>query len=52
MVKVKPEHYKAAYDRLYAFLRNNHPEILAEFNEKMQHAIETAQAAVSLGKEA
>ena len=51
LAKVKSEHYKAAYGRLYAFLKNNHPEILVEFNEKMKHAIETAQAAVTLGKE-
>jgi excinuclease UvrABC nuclease subunit len=51
MAKVKPEYYQTSYQRLYSFLKNNHPEILQEFNEKMSDAIEKAQAAVTLGKE-
>ncbi len=51
MSKVKPEHYKVAYDKLYAFLRYNHPEILKEYKQKLQDAKEVAEALVLLGKD-
>lgn len=49
MNKVKPEHYKAAYDKLYAFLRYNHPEIIEEYNQRLKEAKAATDSMVILG---
>jgi hydrogenase maturation factor HypE len=49
MSEVKPEYYKAAYNKLYAYLRNKHPEILREYTAKLKKAKEEAENLVILG---
>ena len=48
MTKPIDEWYKNAYNRLYGFLRQKHPEILKEYRQLMKQAKETADALLYL----
>ena len=48
MTKPIDEWYKNAYNRLYGFLRQKHPEILKEYRQLMKKTKETADALLYL----
>lgn len=49
--KVKLEHYKVGYERLYGFLRTKHPEVLAEYRRYLKQVKERIEAALLVGEE-
>ena len=51
MSKVKPEHYKNAYTKLYNFLRTRHPEILKEYRQYVKEVKKKAQEMLLMPEE-